>query len=74
MFYLYFSGDDEILPATYSSIVFTNVTNYTVKYYPEENLPALSVAKLKALKNLPYAEVARTLGTNYNFYLEVGGI
>jgi len=43
----------------------------TIKTYPEEILPVVSISKLLALRNLTYEEVVRTLGTEYKFRIEI---
>lgn len=70
IFYIYYSPDQDIAESNYS-ITFPNVTNITVQVYPEEQLTALSVAKLKALRNKSYDEVITTIGTEYKFNVEI---
>jgi hypothetical protein len=68
--YVYFSPDKAVLPPNYT-MPFINSTNYTVIAYPEDELDVLSVEKLAKLRSLPYAEVVHTLGTDYEFSVEV---
>lgn len=70
-YFVYFSPQKFILPSNYS-FTFPTALNYTVTIYPEEKLTTVSVDKLKALRNMSYEEVVRTLGVEYKFYVEVG--
>jgi hypothetical protein len=70
-YFVYFSPQESILPPSYS-FTFPTALNYTATIYPEEKLAAVSVDKLKGLRDLSYEEVVRTLGTWYKFYVEVG--
>jgi len=42
--------------------------------YPAETLKMVSVSKLRALKNLTYSQIAKTLGSSTEFLLEVDEI
>jgi len=69
--HIYFSNDENVTGSAYvMPFPNMNATNYTVIKYPKLKLTTISVAKLKALKNLSYDEVVRTIG-NYKFYVEV---
>jgi len=69
-YFVYYSPQKHILPSNYS-FTFPTAENYTVVIYPEEKLASISVDKLKGLRNLSYEEVVQTLGSKYNFYVEV---
>jgi hypothetical protein len=69
-FFVYFSNQRNITVPSYS-IPFPNTTNYTAQIYPEEKFIMVSVDKLKALRNLDFNELVRTLGTDYKFRVEV---
>jgi hypothetical protein len=69
-YFVYFSPQKQIVPLNYS-FTFPTAENYTVTIYPEEKLTTVSIDKLKALRNLSYEEVVRTLGSEYKFYVEV---
>jgi hypothetical protein len=70
-FFIYFSPDKQIQPENYTIEFPVNASNYTAVAYPEERFDAISVSKMKALRNLIYADVARTLGLAYKFNVEV---
>ncbi len=70
-FFIYFSPDKQIQPTNYTIEFPVNASNYTAVVYPEERFDAVSVSKMKALRNLTYADVARTLGLIYKFNVEV---
>lgn len=69
-FFVYFSGERTIAAANYS-IPFSIPSNFTVKVYPEQELSAISVSRLNVLRNLTYEEVVRTVGTEYEFNIEI---
>lgn len=70
-FFIYYSSDTEIAAPNYSIAFPINASNYSVKTYSEETLTAMSVSKIRALRNKSYSEVAYTLGTEYDFKIEV---
>ncbi len=69
-FFIYFSPDKQI-ESLNGSLEFPMSANYTAVVQPEEKFTAISVSKIKALRNLTYDEVARTLGLIYKFNVEV---
>lgn len=57
---------------TFKVLITTLTTSpITVKTYPEEIVPVVSISKLRALRNLTYEEIVRTLGTGYKFRIEI---
>jgi len=73
-FFLYFSPDAGVQPPNYTISFPINATNYSAVAYPEEKLSTLSVTKLSALRNKTYEDVVQTLGTEYNFKLEIEAV
>lgn len=70
-FFLYFSPDKDVQPQNLTLAFPVNATNYTAVVYPEEKLSSLSVTKITALRNKSYDDVIQTLGTEYEFNLEI---
>jgi hypothetical protein len=70
-FFIYYSPDQQIISSNYTIEFPVNATNYTAVVYPEEKFTAISVSKMKSLRNRTYYEVARTLGLIYQFNVEV---
>jgi hypothetical protein len=73
-FFLYFSPDTGVQPPNYTIPFPINASNYTVVVYPEEKFSSLSLTKFAALRNKTYGDVTQTLGTQYDFYLEVEAV
>jgi len=79
--YIYYSPEPGLNATPYGTIAFPtypnwfgNNSNYTVLKYPAETLKMVSVSKLRALKNLTYSQIAKTLGSSTEFLLEVDEI
>ena len=70
LFFIYFSNDSNILPPNYS-VEFNAPENFTVKIFPTEEFFWLSVAKLQALRQIPYNESRLSLLSGEEFYLEI---
>lgn len=78
-FHVYFSPETGINSTNYGTVGFTimtnlttaNVTNYTVIQYPTEKVKIISPSKVRALRNLTYAQIAQSLGGGIRFELEV---
>lgn len=70
-FFLYFSSGKSIEFSNYSLSFPVNVSNYTFQTFPTQELQAISVEKLKALRNSSYAEVLQTIPKGYGFKVEI---
>ncbi|MEM5829789.1 MAG: hypothetical protein QW040_01395 [Candidatus Aenigmatarchaeota archaeon] len=70
-FFLYFSSEKNVLAPTYSVEFPVNVGNYTFQTYPIQELQAISVDKLLALRNLSYSNVVQTIPKGYVFEVEI---
>lgn len=69
-FFVYFSDDKNVTGSNYT-LAFTGALNVTGKTLPEIKIPAVSTAKLRALRNLKYTDYLQLLGGSYNIYVEV---
>ncbi|MFH0711159.1 MAG: hypothetical protein V1944_01120 [Candidatus Aenigmatarchaeota archaeon] len=70
IFFVYFSDDKNVTRSTYS-LSFNSTLNVTSKAMPEIKIPAISTAKLRALRNFNYNDFLQILGGSYNTYVEV---
>jgi hypothetical protein len=68
-FFVYFSDDKNVTGSTFS-LSFNGTLNVTSKSFPEIKVPAISTAKLRALRNLNYDDVIQVLGGSYKIYVE----
>jgi hypothetical protein len=72
IFFVYSSPETNVNGTNQLSVPFpANQTNYSAVVYPPENLKMVSPAKMRALRNLSYAQVAEILGGGVAFELEV---
>jgi hypothetical protein len=70
-FFLYFSSQKNVQPPNYFLEFPVSVNNYTFQTFPAQELQAISVDKLKALRNLSYEEILQTIPKGYEFRVEV---
>lgn len=71
-FFLYYSNDREINSTFYPTIAFpSNMRNISVTVFPTETFAAISVSKLRALRQLTYSDILQTLGLDSHFKIEV---
>jgi hypothetical protein len=71
LFFLYFSSQKSVEAPNYSLDFPVNETNYSFQTFPIQELQAISVDKLKALRNLSYEEVLQTIPKGYEFRVEI---
>jgi len=69
-FFVYYSDDKNVTGSNYT-LDFTGAYNLTVLKYPVEKLTAISVAKMKAMKELTYSEMVQSVGSGYDFNIEI---
>lgn len=69
-FFVYYSDDKNVTGSNYT-LDFTGAYNITALKYPVEKLTAISVAKMRALRNLTYSEVVQSVGSGYDFDIEI---
>lgn len=71
-FFLYYSNDMGINSTFYPTIKFpSSVQNISTTVFPTETFAAISVSKLRSLRQLAYSEILQTLGLNAQFKIEV---
>jgi hypothetical protein len=70
-FFLYFSSEKDVAPPNYFLDFPVNETNYTFQVFPIQELQAISISKLKGLRNLSYEELLQTIPKGYNFRVEI---
>lgn len=70
-FYIYFSSEKSVAPASYSVDFPINETGYSFQAYPAEDLQMISIDRLQALRLLNYTDVIQTLMEGYKFHLEI---
>jgi len=70
IFYMYFSPEKQIV-SSQSDLPYSFSTNYTVEFYPQQQLEMVSVGKLKGLRGLDYNQVLQTFSQKYKFRIEV---
>ena len=68
-FFVYFSDDKNVTGSNYS-LSFTGSINVTSKSFPEIKLPAVSIAKMRALRNYNWNDFIQLLGGSYKVYVE----
>lgn len=69
-FFIYYSDDKNVSGSAYS-LPFTGALNMTGTIYPEDKLHAISIAKMRSLKNLTYNELIQSVGRDYGFNIEI---
>lgn len=70
LLFLYFSEDREIKKANYT-LSFPNKFDWEIKILPLNNIPSISVEKLRKLRNYDAEEVAKLISPDYMFKIEV---
>jgi hypothetical protein len=69
-FFVYYSDDKNVTGSNYT-MSFTGAYNLTVLKYPLEKLTVVSVAKIRAMRNLTYSEIVQSVGSYYDFNVEI---